>query len=260
MKTVLTIAASDSIGGAGIQADIKTITMLGAYAESVITVVTQQNTTGVFGIESLSDKCVSGQLDCVFTDIFPDSVKIGMVYSKSIADIICDKLEFYNAKNIVTDPVMASTSGQRLCGGKALEVLKSRLFPLSYVITPNIPEAEILSDTKINTKNDMQKAAQIIGKRYNCNVLCKGGHLPDCSFDLLFENGSFTSYENERIDNPNTHGTGCTLSSAIASYLALGHSLQESVGLAKQYINGALNAMLNLGKGSGPLAHNYILL
>lgn len=260
MKKVLTIAGSDSCGGAGVQADIKTITMLGAYAESVITAVTEQNTTGVYGIEQISEKCIAGQLDCIFTDIFPDSVKIGMVYGKAVVETICDKLNFYKAKNIVTDPVMVSTSGHKLIDDEAIYALEKSLFPISKVITPNIAEAEILSDTKIHSKEDMQKATKIISERFNCNVLCKGGHLSDCSDDLLCENGKFVWYENKRIDNKNTHGTGCTLSSAIATYLALGYELRDSVRLAKEYINGALNFMLDLGKGSGPLAHNYKIM
>ena len=259
MKTVLTIAGSDCSGGAGIQADIKTITMHHCYARSVITALTAQNTTGVYGIEQTSDDFIANQLDCVFTDIFPDSVKIGMVYGNNSAKIIADKLRFYNAKNIVTDPVMVSTSGSRLISDNGLEMLKKHLLPISTLITPNVPEAEILSGIKIGSVSDMQKSASIIAEKFGCSVLCKGGHLENCSDDLLYHNGKFYTYPSVKINNSNTHGTGCTLSSAIASNLALGYDIPRATELAKKYVTNAISQKLDLGNGRGPLMHNYLL-
>lgn len=259
MKKVLTIAGSDCSGGAGIQADIKTITMHGCYAMSVITALTAQNTTGVFGIEQTSDDFISAQLDSVFTDIFPDAVKIGMVYGNNSARVIADRLSLYNAKNIVTDPVMVSTSGSRLISDEGLENLKKHLLPISTLVTPNVPEAEILSGVSIKAAADMQKAAKIIAEKYGCSVLCKGGHLQACSDDLLYSDGKFYSFPSPKIDNPNTHGTGCTLSSAIASRLALGYDIPKAVELAKAYVTTAISKKLDLGKGRGPLMHNYSL-
>lgn len=259
MKTVLTIAGSDCSGGAGIQADIKTITMHHCYAMSVITALTAQNTTGVYGIEQTSDDFIANQLDCVFTDIFPDAVKIGMVYGNNSAKVIADKLRFYNAKNIVTDPVMVSTSGSRLISDNGLEMLKKHLLPISTLITPNVPEAEILSGIKIGSVSDMQKSASIIAEKFGCSVLCKGGHLENCSDDLLYSDGEFYTYHSVRIDNPNTHGTGCTLSSAIASNLAKGFAITPAVVNAKAYVTNAISQKLDLGNGRGPLMHNYIL-
>lgn len=259
MKTVLTIAGSDCSGGAGIQADIKTITMHYCYAMSVITALTAQNTTGVYGIEQTSDEFIANQLDCVFTDIFPDAVKIGMVYGNNSAKVIADKIHFYKAKNIVTDPVMVSTSGSRLISEQGLENLKKYLLPISTLATPNVPEAEILSGINIKNLQDMQNAAKIISDKYGCAVLCKGGHLEDCSDDLLYSDGEFYTYPSVRIDNPNTHGTGCTLSSAIASNLAKGFEIPQAVENAKEYVTKAIGVKLDLGKGRGPLMHNYIL-
>lgn len=259
MKTVLTIAGSDCSGGAGVQADIKTITMHYCYAMSVITALTAQNTTGVYGIEQTSDEFIANQLDCVFTDIFPDAVKIGMVYGNNSAKVIADKLNFYKAKNIVTDPVMVSTSGSRLISEQGLENLKKYLLPISALVTPNVPEAEILSGINIKNLQDMQNSAKIIADKYGCAVLCKGGHLEDCSDDLLYYNDEFYIYPSVKIDNPNTHGTGCTLSSAIASNLALGYDIPKAVEFAKQFVTKAIGVKLDLGKGRGPLMHNYIL-
>ena len=259
MKTALTIAGSDSSGGAGIQADIKTMTMNGVYAMSAITALTAQNTLGVRAIFDSTPEFLKDQIDAVFEDIFPDSVKIGMVSSRELIDVIADRLNFYNAKNIVVDPVMVATSGSALIKTDAVKTLIEKLLPLATLVTPNIPEAEILSDMKIVNKNDMIKAAEFIEKNYGCSVLLKGGHSINDANDLLCENGKHVWLNGKRIDNPNTHGTGCTLSSAIASNLAEGFSLVDAVRKAKDYISDALAAGLDLGRGSGPLKHNFII-
>jgi len=259
IKKVLTIAGSDSSGGAGIQADIKTITAHRMYAMSAITALTAQNTTGVYGIMDVAAEFVGQQLDCIFTDIVPDAVKIGMVSNSEIVRVIAEKLVRYGAKNIVVDPVMVSTSGSKLLSDEAVGALKTTLLPLGAVITPNIPEAEVLCGFEIKTQDDMVKAARTIVQRYRGAVLVKGGHLVSDATDLLYENGTPRWFRSERVLNPNTHGTGCTLSSAIACNLAAGKSMDESIGRAKEYLTGALNAMLDLGKGSGPLDHMYDL-
>ncbi len=258
MKTVLTIAGSDSSGGAGIQADIKTITAHKLYAMSAITALTAQNTTGVYGILDVPAEFVGKQIDCIFTDIVPDAVKIGMVSNRDIIHVIADKLIEYDARNIVVDPVMVSTSGSKLLSDQAINALVTRLLPLGTLITPNIPEAEVLCGFGIQSRDDMLKAAKHISQRYHCAVLVKGGHLISEATDLLFENGAPRWFSSPRVANPNTHGTGCTLSSAIACNLADGKSLDESIQRAKQYLTGALEAMLDLGKGSGPLDHAYV--
>ena len=259
MKTALTIAGSDSSGGAGIQADLKTMLANGVYGMSAITALTAQNTTGVTAVFQVTPEFLGQQLDSVFTDIFPDAVKIGMVGSADIIEVIVEKLIFYNAKNIVVDPVMIATSGAKLISENALSVLGEKLLPISTVVTPNIPEAEVLSNIKISDNAGMEAAAKIIGKKYNCAVLVKGGHSKKGADDLLYENGEVTWFKGVRIDNPNTHGTGCTLSSAIASNLAKGYDLNQSISLAKEYISGALSEMLDLGKGNGPMNHAYLL-
>lgn len=260
MNTALTIAGSDSSGGAGIQADLKTMTANGVYGMSAITALTAQNTTGVTGIMEVTPEFLEAQLDAVFSDIFPDAVKTGMVSSSELIRVIADRLKKYDAKNIVVDPVMVATSGAKLISDDAIETLKEFLLPLATVITPNIPEAEVLSGTTIKTEDEMVKAAELIFNRFGCAVLCKGGHQINDANDLLFTSNGPVWFKGKRIDNPNTHGTGCTLSSAIASNLAKGRSLEEAVKEAKDYISGALAAMLDLGKGSGPLAHNYVFL
>lgn len=259
MKTALTIAGSDSSGGAGIQADIKTMTANGVYAMSAITALTAQNTTGVTGIMDVTPEFLGEQLDSVFTDIFPDAVKIGMVSSSGLISVIASKLREYGAKNIVLDPVMVATSGARLISEDAVETLVNELIPLADIITPNIPETEVLAGMKIDSAEDMEAAAGLISKRYDCAVLCKGGHSLNDANDLLWQNGCGQWFSGKRIDNPNTHGTGCTLSSAIASNLAKGYSMQEAVERAKDYISGALAAMLDLGKGSGPMDHAFAI-
>lgn len=257
MKTALSIAGSDSCGGAGIQADIKTMTANGVYAMTAITALTAQNTTGVQGILESTPEFLGMQLDSVFTDIYPDAVKIGMVSSEKLIDVISEKLKFYGAKHIVVDPVMVATSGAKLLESSSVRALTEKLIPLSEVITPNIPEAEILSEMKIETENDMKEAAKLIGDKFSCAVLLKGGHNINDANDLLYSDGNLQWFMGERINNNNTHGTGCTLSSAVASNLAKGYSLEESVKRAKRYISGCLTAMLDLGSGSGPLMHAF---
>ena len=259
MKTALTIAGSDSCGGAGIQADIKTMTMNGVYAMSAVTALTAQNTTGVRAIVNSPPEILKAQIDAVFEDIYPDAVKIGMVSSVELIKVIAERLIFFGAKNIVVDPVMVATSGSSLIGDGAVDALKNKLLPLARVITPNIPEAEVLSGIKILASDDMIKAAEIISDEFGCAVLCKGGHSLNDANDLLFEDGDYKWFNGRRIDNPNTHGTGCTLSSAIASYLAKGFDLSTSIIKAKEYITGALSDMLDLGKGSGPINHFFNL-
>ena len=257
MRTALTISGSDSSGGAGIQADIKTMTMNGVFAMSAITALTAQNTTGVTGILNATPDFLEKELDAVFTDIFPDAVKIGMVSSAELITVIAEKLKAYGAKHVVVDPVMVATSGAKLLEDDAIDTLKEKLLPLAEVLTPNIPGAEILAGMKIESPTDMETAARTISETYGCAVLCKGGHDLNDANDLLWKDGAGRWFKGRRIANPNTHGTGCTLSSAIASNLAKGYGLDESVEKAKAYISGALAAMLDLGHGSGPMDHAF---
>ena len=257
MKTVLTIAGSDSGGGAGIQADIKTMSAHKVYGMSAITALTAQNTTGVYGIYEAPPEFLALQLDCVFGDIPPDAVKIGMVSGIAIIDVIAEKLVQYGAKNIVLDPVMVATSGSKLLDDDAVSAVISKLFALADIITPNIPEAEVLCGSKIHNTDDMLRAARKISAMTSGAILLKGGHLADSADDLLYIGGNAIWIDGARVDNPNTHGTGCTLSSVIACNLALGHSIEDSARQAKEYITGALKAGLNLGRGSGPLNHCY---
>jgi len=259
LKTALTIAGSDCSGGAGIQADLKTMTMNGVYAMSAITALTAQNTTGVQAIQESTPDFLKQQLDSIFEDIYPDAVKIGMVASSELICVIADRLRYYNAKNVVVDPVMVATSGSALMKTNAIQTLLEELFPISTVVTPNIPEAEVLSGLAIENKEDMIKAAKHIGDAYHCAVLLRGGHSINDANDLLYANGEMIWFAGKRINNPNTHGTGCTLSSAIASNLAKGFSLAASVQRAKDYISEALAAQLDLGRGSGPMQHNFEL-
>ena len=259
LKTALTIAGSDSSGGAGIQADIKTMTMNGVYAMSAITALTAQNTTGVRAILESTPAFLKQQIDAVFSDIYPDAVKIGMVASSDLIQVIADRLRHYDARNIVVDPVMVATSGSALMKKDAVQTLITQLLPLAAVVTPNIPEAQVLSGMEILTDEDMCVAAKKIGDSCGCAVLLKGGHSINDANDLLYADGAFAWFKGKRIDNPNTHGTGCTLSSAIASNLAKGLPLPEAVRQAKAYISGALAAMLDLGHGSGPMDHAFAL-
>ena len=259
MKTALTIAGSDSSGGAGIQADIKTMTANGVFATCAVTALTAQNTTGVTDILESTPHFLAEQLDAVFTDIVPDAVKIGMVSSAELIAVIAEKLRQYGAERVVVDPVMVATSGAKLLRDDAIQALTSQLLPLATVLTPNIPEAEILSGLTITDAAGMEAAARTISQRYGCAVLCKGGHKVNDADDLLWRNGFGKWFHGKRIDNPNTHGTGCTLSSAIASNLAKGYDLDTAVERAKAYISGCLSAMLDLGHGSGPMDHTFNL-
>lgn len=257
MKTVLTIAGSDCSGGAGIQADIKTIAAHGLYAMSAVTALTAQNTTGVYGILEVPPEFLEKQLACIFEDIVPDAVKIGMTASSELIHVISASLRKYKARHVVVDPVMVSTSGSVLLKEEARKALTTELFPLAEVITPNIPETEKLGGIAITAPEDMEEAARRIAVQSGAAVLVKGGHETNSANDLLYDNGQIRWFYGEHIVNPNTHGTGCTLSSAIAAGLAAGRTLQESVEQAKAYISGALRQQMDLGKGSGPLDHMY---
>ena len=259
MKTALSIAGSDCSGGAGIQADLKTMTMNGVYAMSVITALTAQNTTGVRAIQESTPRFLRDQVDAVFQDIRPDAVKIGMVPNAALIRVVADRLKFYGAERIVVDPVMVATSGSSLMQNDAVRTLVEELLPLCKLVTPNIPEAQVLSEMTIENKNDMIAAARAIGDRCHCAVLLKGGHSINDANDLLYADGVLTWFKGKRIANPNTHGTGCTLSSAIAANLAKGYPLEDAIQCAKDYISGALSAMLDLGRGSGPMDHAFCL-
>lgn len=257
MEKLLTIAGTDPSGGAGIQADLKTFAAHKTYGMSVITSVVAQNTTGVKNVVDLPPEFIGEQIDSVFTDIFPDAVKIGMISNEEIIKVIVERLKKYKAKNVVVDPVMVATSGNSLIKSTAVKTLIKELLPLADVVTPNMPEAEVLSGVEINDKKDMEKAAKVIGNSIKAAVLVKGGHLEDCADDLLYINGENHWLQGEKIDNPNTHGTGCTLSSAIAVNLAKGMNILEAVEKSKEYLTGAIMADLDLGKGRGPLNHLY---
>ncbi len=257
MRTALTIAGSDSSGGAGIQADIKTMMANGVFAMSAITAMTAQNTTGVRSIMNASPEFLADELDEVFTDIFPDAVKIGMVSESSLIRVIAQKLREYRPRFIVVDPVMVATSGAKLISDDAIETLKEELLPIATILTPNIPETEVLAERPVKSDSDMIEAARSISERFHCAVLCKGGHALNDANDLLWRGGEYRWFYGKKIDNPNTHGTGCTLSSAIASNLAKGFDLDTSVERAKEYISGALGAMLDLGHGHGPMDHCF---
>ena len=259
MKTVLSIAGSDSSGGAGIQADIKTITMHNVFAMTAITALTAQNTLGVQKIFPVPADFLREQINSVFNDIFPDAIKIGMVADVDLVEVIAERLEFFGAKNIVLDPVMIATSGSELTTKKAIEKVIELLFPIADLITPNIFEGEILSGIKINSRDDMIKVAKIINQKYGCNVLLKGGHGEKNSDDLLYTKNSFCWFESEKINNLNTHGTGCTLSSSIAANLAKGQELKLAIKNAKTYVSDCIKAMLNFGHGRGPLNHMFFL-
>lgn len=259
MRTALSIAGSDSSGGAGIQADMKTMTMNGVYAMTAITALTAQNTTGVSAIMEVTPDFLKQQIDAVFEDIRPDAVKVGMVSSPELVEVIAERFLHYGAERIVVDPVMVATSGSILSKDSAIGVMKEKLLPLAAIITPNIPESELLTGMNIHSKEDMEVAAKRMAEAYGCGVLCKGGHRVNDANDLLCVDGKCTWFYGKRIDNPNTHGTGCTLSSAIAANLAKGYSLEQSVERAKAYISGALGAMLDLGRGSGPMNHAFDL-
>lgn len=257
MEKLLTIAGSDSSGGAGIQADLKTFAAHKTYGMSIITSITAQNTMGVIDVSDVPVEIVAKQMDAVFTDIYPDAIKIGMVSSEEILKIIVRKLREYNGKNVVVDPVMVSTSGSTLMKSTAIKTLIRELLPLADIITPNMSEAEVLSGIKVKDKNHMEKAAEIIGKSIKGAVLVTGGHLEDYADDVLYKDGEIYWLSGEKTTNPNTHGTGCTLSSAIAVNLAKGKDVLEAIEVAKEYLTGAIKANLDLGKGRGPLDHLY---
>lgn len=257
MKKLLTIAGSDCSGGAGIQADLKTFAAHKVYGMSVITSLTAQNTMGVREVVDLSPEFVGLQLDAIFTDIYPDAVKIGMVSNVEIIKIIVEKLKEYSVKNIVVDPVMVSTSGSSLMDSKANKTLIEELLPLADIITPNMEEASVLSGIEVKSKADMEEAAMMIGRFLDGIVLVKGGHLNESADDLLYIDGKINWIEGNRIENPNTHGTGCTLSSAIAVNLAKGMEVKEAFIKAKEYLTGAIQDGLDLGSGRGPLNHLY---
>lgn len=254
MKTFLTIAGSDPSGGAGIQADMKTASAIGLYSMSVITALTIQNTTGVKDIFEIPQDVVTAQTNAVFSDIFPDCVKIGMCVNSGIIRGIADALDKYQPRNTVLDTILISSSGRELLSADAVNTMKSFLFPRVDVITPNVPEAEYLTGLTITNEHDMQTAAEFLYDTYGCSVLIKGGHLDGC--DLLYD-GSVHTYAHRLIHNPNTHGTGCTLSSALAAYMCTEPSLDAAAGKAIDYIVGAISDALDLGHGSGPLNHLY---
>jgi len=259
MKHVLTIAGSDSCGGAGIQADLKTFSALGTYGMSVITAITVQNTQGVFGCQDITPAIIRGQIDAIFTDIEVSAVKIGMVSQIETIHAIADKLEEYKVKNLVIDPVMISKSGFDLMQPDAKETLIKRLIPLADVLTPNLPEAEIITGMKIDNLASMEEAAKIIHQMGAKNVLMKGGHLADDATDLLFDGEKCILFHAKRFETKNTHGTGCTLSSAIAANLAKGKTVEEAVKNAKDYITIGIAHSLDIGKGVGPTHHFYEL-
>ena len=258
MKSVLSIAGSDSSGGAGIQADIKTIQAHRLFAQTAITALTAQNTTGVYGVFDAAPDFVAQQIDVVFDDIRPDAVKIGMVSSAEIVEAIAEALVRNGATNIVVDPVMVATSGSELSSSDAVVALREKLIPLAAVITPNAPEAEVLSGMRIGNRDEQERAACEIARAAGVPVLVKGGHGENDANDVLaYPDGKTVWFEGQRVETSNTHGTGCTLSSAIACGLASGMTLGESIASAKRYITGALSTGLDLGRGSGPLDHMW---
>ena len=259
MKKVLTIAGSDCSGGAGIQADLKTMLANGVYGMSVITSLTAQNTTGVRSIQNATGDFLKDQIDSVFEDIVPDAVKTGMIPSKEMVEIIAERMKFYNVKKLVVDPVMVATSGADLSNSESVKAIKEKLIPLAALVTPNVPEAEVLSGMKINAEDDMKNAAEKINKECGCSVLIKGGHSEENANDVLYHDGEFYVFAMQKIDNENTHGTGCTLSSAIACNLAKGMDIPQAVTRAKEYITEAIAAGLDLGHGRGPLDHGHDL-
>lgn len=259
MYKILSIAGSDSSGGAGIQADIKTIAAHGMFAMTAVTAVTVQNTTGVTGVVDIPPETVAAQIDAVFDDIPPDAVKIGMLSNKEIVSAIAGTLAERRPSHIVLDPVMVATSGSALAAGGSVGAMVRELFPLSEMITPNIPEAEYLAGMQIVGISDMERAADKIGEIFDGWILIKGGHMTETADDLLARRDKKIWIRGRRVANPNTHGTGCTLSSAIACGLAAGHDAETAVRRAKAYVTGALEAMLDLGRGSGPLDHTYMM-
>ena len=257
MIPILTIAGSDCSGGAGIQADLKTFSAHGLFGMSVIVSVVAENTATVTSVENISDKVIKDQIDCVFTDIYPKAVKIGMLPSINSMLIVAEKLKEYDAKNIVVDPVMYAKNGHPLMDVENIRTLIETVIPIADIITPNIPEAEKISDMKIKTIDDMKISAQKIISMGCKSVLIKGGHHIGDAIDVLYDGTYFYEFKTKRINTKNTHGTGCTLSSAIASNLAKNHDMKKSVQFAKDYVTLAIEHSLNLGNGCGPTHHFY---
>lgn len=259
---VLTIAGSDSGGGAGIQADIKTISAMGCYASSAITAVTVQNTLGVQAVHPIPLDILEGQIDAILSDIGADAIKIGMLHSTKVVNLVAEMIEKYGIRNVVIDPVMVSTSGHKLIEDDAIESIKNRLIPLSRVITPNIPEAEILSGCKISSDQDFEEIAKKLSFNKSVSVLLKAGHLDnDCLVDYFYniEDDTITLLPSKRVKTRNTHGTGCTLSSAFASALARDEDLTLAAKSAKKYIEQAIvsGAEYEIGHGHGPVNHGF---
>lgn len=259
MKNILTIAGSDSCGGAGIQADLKTFSALGTYGMSVITAVTAQNTKGVMDVRDMDADIIMGQINCIFDDIKVAAVKIGMVSSIEIIDTIAEGLKKWKAENIILDPVMVSKSGCNLLKPESKDELIKELFPLAYVVTPNLYEAEVITGYKIENLEQMEEAARKIIALGAKNVVVKGGHLTGEAIDVFYDGKAFTHIKGYRINTKNTHGTGCTFSSAIAAHVAKGYQIEEAVKLAKEYISGAIENSIELGHGVGPTNHFYSL-
>jgi hydroxymethylpyrimidine/phosphomethylpyrimidine kinase len=256
MPIALTIAGSDSGGGAGIQADLKTFAALGVYGTSALTAITAQNTIGVTAVQALSADLVTAQIEAVAGDMKIDAVKTGMLASSAIVEAVAAAIQSLDLPSVVVDPVMIAKSGDRLFDEEALAALRSELLPRARVVTPNVPEAEVIAAMRITSLDDAREAARRIHKLGAASVVIKGGHLPgDEAIDLLFDGRTFAEYRTPRIDTRNTHGTGCTFASAIAAYLALGHTLPEAVGKAKEYVTGAIRHGLPIGQGHGPLNH-----
>ena len=257
MRTAVTIAGSDSSGGAGIQADIKTMIANGVYAMSAITALTAQNTTGVTGIMEVTPEFLGEELDNIFTDIYPDAVKIGMVSSSALIEKIADKLKEYQAENIVVDPVMVATTGAELTERTTVDAMRGQLFAQADLLTPNLSETAVLLGKAVQTVEEMQAAAKQLAEQYQTAVLVKGGHLTEDAIDVLYDGSTMQCFSGARIATKNTHGTGCTLSSAIAANWAKGHSLSESVQQAKLYVANCIQAGLQIGHGNGAICHNY---
>ncbi len=255
MYTALTIAGSDCSGGAGIQADLKTMSAHGIFGMSVIVAVVAENTSRVISIQDIKTQIICDQLTAVFEDIKVDAVKIGMLSCPDTINAVYNKLMEYKPKNIVVDPVMYAKNGSPLMPESSIEVLLKTIVPIATIITPNIPEAECIAGMKIQNRNDMKTACLKIYNTGVKNVLIKGGHYDGDAMDILYDGKEFYTFVTERINTKNTHGTGCTLSSSIASNLALGHSVYDSVRLAKEYVTGAIQNALDLGKGNGPTNH-----
>lgn len=257
IKTALTIAGSDCSGGAGVQADLKTMSALGVFGMSVIVSVVAENTSRVISIEDISPKVIADQIDAVFEDIPPDAVKVGMLSTPACMEAVASKLREYRPAHVVIDPVMYAKNGSPLMQESSIDTLIKTVIPVATLLTPNIPEAEKISEMKITTPEDMREAAKKIYEMGAGAVLVKGGHYIGDARDILFDGREFHTYVEKRIDTKNTHGTGCTLSSAIASYLALGEPLPEAVGKAKAYVTGAIEHALALGNGCGPTNHFF---